>query len=149
MEVVQHHPIFSRFKPYGDRLPGYYECDFLGTRLVHQFVGGRTPQDGINATRYPQPDEEYFEWIDLLESVVAARQTYSMIDLGAGYGRWCVRAAFAAQQFNPGLVQHLIAVEGEPMVASWMRQHFIDNGVDITHHRLIHGAVSESQVPGG
>jgi FkbM family methyltransferase len=95
-------------------------------------------------TSYPPVDEEYFEWIDLLESVVSARKSYTMIELGAGYGRWAVRAAFAAQRYNQKLPYRLIAVEAEPAHFEWMRLHFSDNRIDPGKHSLIHGAVSDT-----
>ncbi len=91
---------------------------------------------------YPMFDEEYFEWIDLLESVVAASKNYTMIELGAGYGRWVVRAAMAAQQYDPKLRCTMVAVEAEPTVYGWMKEHFRHNGLKPRHHTLLHGAVT-------
>ncbi len=61
-----------------------------------------------------------------------------MIELGAGFGRWVVRGGLAARQ--RGLPSRLIAVEAEPNVYGWLRQHFATNGLDGT---LIHAAISE------
>ena len=44
--------------------------------------------DGQWQLPIPPIDEEYFEWVDLLESVRDARGAYTMMELGAGYGRW-------------------------------------------------------------
>jgi hypothetical protein len=93
---------------------------------------------------YPQVDEDYFEWIDLLESVIAARGSYTMIELGAGMGRWSVRAALAARQFKPRMPFRLIAVEADPVHFDWLRWHFLDNGLDPKEHRLINAAVSDT-----
>ena len=95
---------------------------------------------------YPAFDEDYIEWIDLLESVVAARKSYTMIELGAGMGRWAVRAASAVRHYNPNLPFRLIAVEAEPTHFEWMRLHFADNDVDPNQHSLLYAAVSD--VPG-
>ena len=46
----------------------------------------------------PTPSEDYFEWIDLLEAVAAAEDRFTMLDLGAGFGRWGIRGALAARQ---------------------------------------------------
>jgi len=108
-------------------------------------VAGLPCAAGFTVREYPELDEEYFEWIDLLESVVAARGSYTMIDLGAGYGRWSVRAACAVGQYAPEMPYRLIAVEAEPAVFQWMRLHFSDNGIDASRHRLIHGAVSDTR----
>lgn len=66
-----------------------------------------------------------------------------MIELGAGYGRWAVRAAFAAQQYNPKLRCHVIAVEAEPTVYGWLKEHFLHNGLKPRQHTLIHAAVTD------
>jgi FkbM family methyltransferase len=94
-------------------------------------------------TSYPLVNEEYFEWIDTLETVIQARGSYTMIDLGAGFGRWAVRAACALRQYSSEIPYRLVAVEAEPVVFNWMRLHFQDNGIDATKHRLIHAAVSD------
>ena len=108
----------------------------------------RGPQPVWNApivrTPYPAFNEEYFEWIDLLESVVATRNSYTMIELGAGTGRWAVRAASAVRHYNPNLSFRLIAVEAEPTHFEWMQLHFTDNGIDPNRHSLVHAALSDT-----
>lgn len=91
--------------------------------------------------RNPHPpfDEEYFEWIDLLEAVTSAGWRFTMLELGAGFGRWTSRAAAAAQQRN--LQYFLIAVEAEPTHFEWLKQNLQDNGVRLADCRLIHAAV--------
>lgn len=150
--MPQHHKIFSRFQPYhGPRPAGQIIDSFLGTKSRSEFHAGmRGPQPVWNApivrTPYPAFNEEYFEWIDLLESVVATRNSYTMIELGAGTGRWAVRAASAVRHYNPNLPFRLIAVEAEPTHFEWMRLHFADNDVDPNQHSLLYAAVSD--VPG-
>lgn len=143
--MPDHHPIFSRFNRFCGTAPPGYGIDFLGTKIDSQFVLGiLTYKEGeYLQTPYPVVDEEYFEWIDLLESVAAAHDSYTMIDLGAGYGRWAVRAAYAVQQFNPNLPCRVIAVEAEPTVFTWMGRHFENNGICAAKHSLINRAVSE------
>lgn len=119
----------------------------MGTKIRGQFVAGMTTYAaGPKVTPDPTFDEEYFEWIDLMESVVAASGSYTMIELGAGYGRWVARAAFAVKRRHAQMPFRLIAVEAEPVVYQWMHLHFKDNGIDPSRHALIHGAISE--VPG-
>jgi FkbM family methyltransferase len=92
-------------------------------------------------TRYPRFDEEYFEWIDLLEAVAAANGRFTMVELGAGWGRWLINAAAAARQC--GVTEFsLVGVEAEPTHFHWMQQHFHDNDVDPEVHTLINAAVS-------
>jgi FkbM family methyltransferase len=146
---MQHHEVFSRFRQYSGDVPAGYYVDFLGTQVNCQFVAGLPGSDTQSpswiAENYPYPpiDEDYLEWIDLLESVAAASGSYTMIDLGAGFGRWAVRGLFAARQFDPKLRCHVITVEAEPIVYGWMREHFLRNGIEPRRHTLLHGAVTE------
>ncbi len=143
--MPDHHPVFAHFKPIYVKIPAGYGLDLLGTKVRCQFIAGLTTYPpGSKLTPDPLIDEEYFEWIDLLESVVAATGSYTMIELGAGYGRWAVRAAFAMKRRHPQMPYRLIAVEAEPVVYRWMHMHFTDNGIDPAQHSLIHGAVCEA-----
>ena len=119
--------------------------DFLGAKTRREFIAGLYTRETafVAETSYPPVNEEYLEWIDLLESVVEARGPYTMIDLGAGFGRWAVRAAFALKQYKNETPHRLIAVEAEPVVFEWMGLHFADNDVDAGKHRLIHAAASD------
>jgi len=143
--IVPHHPIISRFKPFHGEVPGGYILDgFLGTIVREECTPGvADPEPSTVCAPYPQVDEDYFEWIDLLESVVSSGGSYTMIELGAGMGRWSVRAALAARQFKPGMPFHLIAVEADPAHFDWLRSHFLDNGIDPKEHQLINAAVSD------
>jgi FkbM family methyltransferase len=137
----QHHPAFDALVAYtGAGEPGF-EIDFLGIRTRSECSAGaiitampvHTPAD---------PHEDYLEWIDLLESILAAKGQYTMMELGAGYGRWSVRAAAALRQLRP-LPFHLVAVEGEPRHYRWLQQHMSDNQIPPCSCTLIHGVVSD------
>ena len=52
----------------------------------------RAVQEAHVETAYPAFDEEYFEWVDVLEAVVGADGPFTMIELGAGWGRWLMTA---------------------------------------------------------
>lgn len=142
---MAHHPAITRFKPFQGEVPGGYILDgFLGSIVRQECTPGVADlEPSIMSAPYPQVDEDYFEWIDLLESVIASRGSYTMIELGAGMGRWSVRAALAARQFKPRMPFRLIAVEADPAHFEWLRWHFLDNGIDPKEHRLINAAVSD------
>jgi FkbM family methyltransferase len=148
---MQQHAVFSRFRQYSGEIPQGYHVDFLGTQAQHEFTSGLRDDVPVPYPQrrtyqnypYPRVDEDYFEWIDLLESVVAASGSYTMLDLGAGFGKWAVRAAYAARQYNPKLRCHVIAVEAEPTVYGWMRKHFRHNGIKPRWHTLLHAAVAD------
>lgn len=91
---------------------------------------------------FPGIDEEYFEWIDVLEAVEDAIDELVVVELGAGFGRWSVAAACAARTRRPDLKVKLVTVEAEPTHFEWMKLHFSDNGLDPTSHRLIESPVN-------
>jgi len=97
----------------------------------------------------PAPDVnglEYFEWADLLHAVRSARESFVFFELGAGYGRWAVRAARLLQAMNP-LPLTLVAVEAEPTHFAWMREHLRDNDVDPEDHVLVCAPVAAAAGP--
>ena len=120
--------------------------DFIGSRTRRHYESGMPGQREsalvaeVVTPQYPAFDEEYFEWIDVLETVQAATDSYVMIELGAGYGRWSVRAALAAAR-RPSCTYHCVAVEAEPVHFRWMLDHFRDNGVNPDDHDVIWAAV--------
>jgi FkbM family methyltransferase len=125
-------------------MPPFHWVDFLGAKVSQDFVAGlRVASKPCEfAATLPEFDEEYFEWIALLEAVQAARDSFTMIELGAGFGRWAVRGGLAARQRN--LPFRLVAVEAEPAVYNWLRQHFANNDIPPEEHLLLHGAATES-----
>jgi FkbM family methyltransferase len=129
-----HHPVFSRFTP------TTYFYDFLGIKTRTCFLDTSEGLE-INLLYPPPVNEEYFEWCDLLEAVIAADKSFTMIELGAGYGRWLVRAATALRQLK-NIPYRLIGVEAEPQHFQWLLQHLTDNGIDPNSHLMINKAVN-------
>jgi FkbM family methyltransferase len=134
--MIKHHPLFYKFTPPAGPFPDGFDRDFLGSVIRLEFWSPPAFDTG-----YPKVTQDYFEWIALLESVAAARDSYTMIELGAGFGLWSVRAALAIQRLSPMPV-HLVAVEADPVHFGWMGQHYADNGIDPSRHTLIHAAVT-------
>lgn len=132
------HPVLSKFQDYTSKEVSPKFCvDYLGVVRRRSFL-----DSSIQEALSPQLDsEEYFEWIDVLESVVLAHDRFTMIELGAGFGRWLVRAAVAVRQYAPDLPIQLVGVEAEPTHFQWMQQHFRDNGINPDDHCLIEAAV--------
>jgi FkbM family methyltransferase len=90
---------------------------------------------------YPLLDEAYFEWIDLLQTVTAAQEHFTMVELGAGWGRWTANAVAALRQVNP-LPYTMVVVEAEPTHFGWMKEHLERNGVDLNQCQLVQAAVA-------
>ena len=142
--MPEHHRILSSFTPFHGQVPAYFTGDFVGAKISHEFVAGyKEPQaEPLHLDAgFPSFDEEYFEWIALLEAVAAADGCFTMIELGAGFGRWVVRGGLAAGQ--RGLPFKLAAVEAVPAVYAWLRRHFVNNGIPPEEHMLLHGAATE------
>jgi len=129
-----HHPVFAVFPPQAASADGL-DIDYLGLRTQKEMLPSywRSSGDACDATvpLHPAFDEEYFEWIDVLESADEAARAgaadYTMIELGAGYARWSARAWAAAQRL--GLSARLGVVEAEPQHMVWARSHLAFNGV--------------------
>jgi FkbM family methyltransferase len=141
--VEGHHPVFSGFRSWEGIVEGGRDVNWLGVKTRASYYDVFTiPDEERHVSVPPLPfDEEYFEWIDLLEAVTGAQGTFTMLELGAGWGRWIVNAAAALHQ--RGIDDYkLIAVEAEPQHFRWLRQHVADNGLEARKVELIRAAVA-------
>ena len=128
--AIDHFPPQPRPGPPGGRV-----CPLGSITRAEHFSGSPTGPPEI-APNLPF-DEEYFEWTDILESVLDAGDTYTFLDIGAGYGRWTSRAAGAAR--IKGKRFRAFLAEAEPQHIAWAYEHMADN--DITDYRLFEAAV--------
>lgn len=141
----EHHPVIRAYDPLEVLQEPEFLVDFLGIRTRVAFMAGMIPdyqapeQPRMVTAGAPAYDEEYFEWIDVLEAVEEARDEFVMVELGAGWGRWSMRAAAALARKGRGF--RCVAVEAEPEHFRWMRQHFIDNNINPDDLDLTWGAV--------
>ncbi|WP_164919516.1 FkbM family methyltransferase [Hansschlegelia zhihuaiae] len=145
---MAHARIFSDFTPVSVRADGASIYDFLGVGTAAKFRKGwdaHCVAAGREVTpRLPPPNEHYFDWVLLLESVVRAKGAFRMGELGAGWGAWIVRGAAAARQ-RPSIGKvELFAVEADKTHYEWMLHHMEANGLDPAEHHLLHGAVAAS-----
>jgi hypothetical protein len=157
-QLGQFQYIFDRLRPWTGEIPRGYLADFLGimidakfqaaTRLDPATVGG-----GIRTVPIPtlhdndQGDGEWwFEVVDWFVAAEEARERFVMVSLGASYGAQPVGAYTALQLVNP-LPCKLVAVEAEPASCNWIRQHFLDNGIDPELHWIIQAAASNTNDP--
>ena len=152
---MAHHTVFSRFPCWQGEVPAGFSVNFLGvvTRKSYWRPPNVRVLTGDSASRfvkteYPAQDEEYFEWIDVLESVVAAEGHFAMLELGAGWGPWTVNAAVALRRIG-SLPCTFVAVEAEPTHFRWMRQHLSDNAFNVENFQLLQAAVAgtDGKVP--
>lgn len=146
--------VFAPFDCWAGDVPEGFEANFLGVLTRAEFVGAPRPPARRVSTTYPYArsrdphdlldlDEDILEWIDVLESVMRAQGSYTMVELGAGYGRWLVNAA-AALRVHSRLPGRFVGVEAEPTHFAWMQRHVVDNAISLDDVRLIRAAVAPS-----
>lgn len=139
-----HHPVFARAGGWAGWVEAGFNVDMLGVMTDVSYFSHFEKSDSHRRrwveARQPVVDEEYFEWIDLLEAVETAEGRFTMIELGAGYGRWMTRGHVAAKQ--RGLGATLIGVEAEPTHFEMLQAHLSRNGVPGADVRLVQAAVA-------
>jgi len=117
--------------------------DDLGVITRPVFVSG----DAASMIGEPLPHEA-FEWMALLDAITEATTDFTMLELGAGFGRWTVRAAAAIRRYRPDVTYRLVAVEAEPTHFEWLTMHTADNHLRprsaVGRCELINAAVSEN-----
>jgi len=84
--------------------------------------------------------EDFFEWMDLLTALDQSGDNFTMIEVGAGYGRWVVNAFAAANRMldrNPPSL-NLHAVEVNPFRVQLFHDHLKFNSIpqDSIHFHL-------------
>ena len=137
------HPVFRQFSCMATPIPGFC-VNFIGQKIDPKFNMGWSERFSPD---YPPVSEESFEWIATLEAVLDARDTFTMFELGAGYGRWLTSAVCAARQKNPSLKFRLLAVEPEPTHFKYLKQHLMDNGLNPSDHKLVEAALNATGEP--
>ena len=137
---MEDHPIFDEFTPYSGQQQSW--VDWIGMRYKADWWPEMPGPQG------PPMDEDYFDWIDLLEAVAAAKDRFTMLELGAGFGRWGIRGALAAKQRGIGQIQ-VRFVEAEPQHAAWLREAVELNGLGDISYAIFEAAISYggTQVP--
>ncbi len=112
-----------------------------GTEFYVDWSGIRTrigmlpwaPRDliGVTSTDLPIPDDGYrsedVEYASLAQALNTAVGTFRIVEVGAGWAPWVVGGVVHARR--RGLDAFGIAVEADPVRASWAMQHALDNDV--------------------
>jgi len=144
-----HHPIFNQFKLMNkdDKIKKKGQVkDFICSVGLKKYV----PIYFQNtSSKIPDPDNEYFEWISILESVNSAKINNKFIfyECGAGYGRWGVRAFKACEL--AGIKNSLIHfVESEPYHIDYLKNHLKINEVPKKNYQIHTTAMSDSNENG-
>lgn len=136
--------VFELFRPWEGVVEPGWTMNWLGvrTRAAVQSQSGAGSEPELVRFERPPVSEDFFEWLDVLESVAESSGRYTIVELGAGWGRWLVNAAAALRQLNPERPFLLVGVEAEPTHFRWLAQHLADNGIDPGEHVLIRAAAA-------
>jgi len=119
--------------------------------FIVDFLGCRTRVDYSSATHllsgrvfgYPIPQDwfsETIEWMGLIKSVLHARQSYRILELGAGWAPWLVAGGTLARRQGISDIV-LYGVEADPVRCQYARTHLQDNGFDPASHHIVEAAV--------
>ncbi|MCE9534115.1 MAG: FkbM family methyltransferase [Planctomycetes bacterium] len=117
--------------------------DFLGTRTRTAFIRGTEHLSG-HVEGYPIPGNFHgstIEWAGVLNAVLEAKDQMVAVELGAGWAPWLVTVAVAATRLGIANFQ-LVGVEGSAAHFAFMRQHFLDNGLNPDTYTLLHGVAA-------
>lgn len=143
------HPAFAGIEPRAVMVPPGFMVNGVGQKLnvVHDASIRAAAEPLYNKDFLPTLPwgwlhEEIYEWIAVAESVRDAKSTFTMIELGAGFGRWLVAAEMIARRVRSDLTTKLIGVEAESTHYRWMHEHFQDNDLDPSRHTLIEAAIA-------
>lgn len=141
--ATRHHS-FRKILPRSIEVSSGFFPSFGGSVIRGEFFDLHTAlsESKIYNISEPELNEEYWEWVDLLDAIYDADDEFVMAEIGAGYGRWIVSAACLGRHIRPSLRMRLIGVEAEPSHYKMMHTHFTDNGLDPSDHRLVEAAVN-------
>jgi FkbM family methyltransferase len=131
--------VFGKFQKYqGSGSPGFI-TNFLGVLTDVRFVGLDSLSGAVEG--YPIPGNfhgDTLEWVGVLRSVLDARNSFTMLELGAGWAPWCTVGHLAAKQRGMPKIK-VIAIEGDPGHVAFIRDTFAINGVGPDIGKAIHG----------
>jgi hypothetical protein len=147
---------FAGVTPFSGVVPRGYLVDFLGTLTDVSFLRtlarrelaeSHSSGDISVTTELPElVDEFWFEAVDWMEAVRAAKDDFVMVSLGACFGYQLVGACRALRAVNP-MPFFLVAVEPLAEQVEWISKHMTDNGINPAEQWLVPVALSDSREP--
>lgn len=147
---------FDGIDPWHGKVENGIVMNFLGVkRSVGYFIGEERkplafaengPYDFTCECPEITDGEVYFEWLDVFEAVRAARDSFTMVELGAGYAARTVNADAALRKFN-SLPARFVVVEADETHFGWAKDHFLRNGIAPDAHWFLNTLVSGSTTP--
>ena len=121
-----------------------HNVNFLGVAVpveVFPFLadtGGTLDQIPIPANYHA----DMAEWAAALRPVEAATDTFTMIELGCGWGCWMVNTGVVAKR--RGLKIELIGVEGDPLHVDLCHRTMASNDIEAVEYHVVRGVAAGS-----
>ena len=147
---------FDDIEPWSGPVPATYVVNFLGVLRSQDYLIGVERQanahieDSAYQAKTLRPTvadgEEYFEWLDVLAAVRSAEDSFTMIELGAGYAARSVNANAALNHLNQ-IPRRFVVVEGQDQHFAWAQEHFRTNGIDPDDHWFVNALVNATGKP--
>jgi len=138
-------PVLQAFNPVEIEADGLSIYNFLGiatrVRYNKDWVKFAPPAGARRTQGLPIVNELYLDWVAVLESVLRAKGSYRIVELGAGWGAWTSAALAACRQRSVITDEGAIALEADRTHYSFMKEHFENNDLISESVSLIHGAL--------
>ena len=123
--------------------------EWIGSRVRLSSLWRSAIFDGVDASVRPIPipsdyHADCIEWIGTLKSVLAAKGSFSVMEVGAGHGPWLAASCAAAR--NRGIRDIAVCgVEADPGRFELLRQNMTDNYLFGKEIQLFQAAVGPEQ----
>jgi hypothetical protein len=122
-----------------------YLTNYLGVRIDPKFMPKILDGRAGEVEGMPIPANwhaDMAEWAAALRAVELAKETFTMAELGCGWGCWLTNTGVAARA--AGLTVDLIGIEGNARQLSFAREAYELNGFDSAEVTLRHGIAAAS-----
>ena len=124
-------------------IPGFIVDQYgIRTRVTSLWPAARALEGKLIG--YPMPGNfhwETIEWIGIIRAALEAKDTFRVMELGAGWGPAIVSSSVIARLRGITDIR-MTGVEGDPHHYKFMLQHVIDNGFSVAKQDLLQAAVA-------
>ncbi len=128
-------------KPWSGTATGAFHIDYLGVKTDPQFWKGLKPtRAGRVRVSPPALSDTYFEYAACIMAASAVMRPFQVLEIGAGWGVWSVRAALVARHLQ--LPVRSIAIEMMPEQRRNISRHFMANGLNPLCHEIVAAALA-------
>ncbi|MCW2391898.1 hypothetical protein M2336_000283 [Sphingobium sp. B1D7B] len=113
--------------------PGYI-TNFMGVDTDIRYCGWTTERVEDDMPVPGNFHASAVEWAAALRAVDLSRDSFTVIELGAGWGCWMVNTAYAAKRLGRTVLA--LGVEGDESHVSWIKSHGAINGLTENEVRI-------------